>query len=113
MPRFCMHGYLGGILAGPRAVSFDMPAGGFGPRDGLPASERAAWHREAFRRAQVALGRDRIATVTALVVLNEVSATAAAAAVTTRGRAEQLQAIGVEYLCDGLDRLAAHFAGRR
>lgn len=106
--RYYEHWFHSGLGAGPSAVDLNAVGGSFGSRDFLPASERAAVHRQELRRAQAALGDNRAATLTAFVVLNEMDLTKAAKAV-FRGRHDRasLSALGQEFLKEGLDRLRA------
>lgn len=77
----------------------------------MPATERQAYHRQAFRDAIKALctPNDRVALVTIQVVIDEAPVVSVGQRITGRADAAQARAIATEYLIDGLDRLRVHF----
>jgi hypothetical protein len=78
----------------------------------MPATERQAAHREAWRKAMKALctPNDRVALVTIQVVIDEHPIASVGQRITGRAQEQQARAVATEYLIDGLDRLRAHWA---
>lgn len=108
---FYQHGFLGGILAAPRGVDLNSAGGGYNGGMPIPPVESAYRHREEFRGALAALGgtKDRVGTLTGMVVLQEIDLVEAGRAVFGRQDKAQARALAMEYLRDGLDRLRQHF----
>jgi hypothetical protein len=77
----------------------------------MPATERQAYHREAWRKAIMALctPNDRVALVTIQVVIDECPVVLVGQRITGRAQEQQARAVATEYLIDGLDRLRVHF----
>lgn len=78
----------------------------------MPATERQAANREAWRKAIKALctPNDRVALVTVQVVIDECPIVTAGQRITGRAQEQQARAVAIEYLIDGLDRLREHWA---
>lgn len=77
----------------------------------MPATERQAFHRSAFRKAMEALctPNDRVALVTVQVVIDERPVIEVGQRITGRAQEQQARAVATEYLIDGLDRLIEHW----
>jgi hypothetical protein len=73
----------------------------------MPANERQAYHRDAYRKARKTLGSDRIALATFLIVCEEHSVVEVGWQLCPdRQNVSQVRAVAIEMLIDGLDRLA-------
>lgn len=112
--RFYAHWY-NGRLNPLGSRDYRQPYSGAGTGFALmPATERQAAHREAWRKALMALctPNDRVALVTIQVVIDECPIATAGQRITGRSDAAQARAVATEYLTDGLDRLREHWGPR-
>lgn len=111
--RYFEHWYLSGmLLLGAQDVSRPYASGAGGSSCGMPASERAAYHRQQYRAAVQALGAWFLAAVDP-IVLAEQDPASVGARISGYSHHGLAVAVALDRLRGGLDLLAVHFRIKR